>query len=146
MSELAILPEQLVDVRTGELRPATPENAADILRVVRDLRRQMLDVVKDCEAVLLEESRRQGTKTLHLPSGDAVITGGSEVEWDLDALEALRELGLPEGRFRELVVETISYKVDQRVAKQLSAANEAYARVIDAARSIAPARWRVSIK
>ena len=106
----------------------------------------MLDVVKDCEAVLLDESRRQGTKTLHLPAGTATISGGTELVWDFDTLEQLREIGLPEQRYRELVVETVSYKVDARVAKQLAAANPEYARIIEAAQSTVEKSWRVSVK
>jgi hypothetical protein len=45
-----------------------------------------------------------------------------------------------------LVVETIDYRVDARVARQLEAANPAYARAIQAARTMAPGPWRVSVK
>ena len=146
-TELALpLPEQLVDVRTGELLPATPENAVDLISAARELRGRLLSLVKDCEAILLEESRRQGTKTLHLPGGTATITGGSDLEWDLETLLELRDLGLPEERYNELVVARVEFKVDARVASQLEAANEAYGDVIRQARSRVERPFRVSVK
>lgn len=141
-----IVPENLLDVRTGELVPATPENAAELLFAAREMRAKMMSLVKDCEAVLLDESRRQGTKTLHLPQGTATISGGSELEWDLGTLLDLKELGLPDERYDELVVATTTYKVDARVANQLASANPAYAEVIDRARTTVEKPWRVSVK
>lgn len=144
-TEIAV-PAQLVDVRTGELLPATPENAVELLLAARDMRSRILDLVKDCEAVLRDESTRQGTKTLHLPGGTATISGGSETDWDLDELAKLLAVGLPDSRYGELVVTTVTYKVDARVAKQLEAANPAYAEIIQRARSVVPKPWRVSVK
>lgn len=140
------LPENLIDVRTGEMLPATPENAAELLRAARDMRYRILDLVKDCEAVLREESRRQGTKTLHLPGGTVTISGGAELDWDLDELAKLLAVGLPDSRYGELVVQTVSQKVDARVAKQLEAANPVYAEIIGRARSQIEKPWRVSVK
>lgn len=141
-----IVPDQLLDVRTGELVPATPSKAVELLYAARELRAKMLGLVKDCEAVLLEESRRQGTKTLHLPEGTAEISGGSALEWDLGTLMDLLEVGLPQERYDELVIATTTYKVDARVAKQLESANPAYAEVIGRARSYVEKPWRVSVK
>lgn len=141
-----VLPTELVDVRSGELLPATPENAVELLTVVRDTRAKLLSLVKDCEAILLEESRRQGTKTLHLEAGTAEITGGSGIEWDIEELLKLRDVGLPEDRYNELVVATVTYKVDARVAKQLESANPAYAEIVERARSRVEKPFRVSVK
>jgi hypothetical protein len=146
-SELVVpAPDGLLDVRTGELVPATPENAVELLAAARDMRARVLALVKDCEAVLLQESQRQGTKTLKFGSSTATVTGGSELAWNLEILEQLRTRGLPEERYNELVVATVTYKVDARIAKQLEAANEAYAEVIRMARSEVPKPWRVSVK
>lgn len=147
MTDLVVAtPDQLLDVRTGELVPATPENAVELLAAARDMRGRILALVKDCEAVLLDESRRQGTKTLHYGAGTATVTGGTELQWNLEILEQLRSRGLPEARYNELVVATVTYKVDARVAKQLEASNPAYAEVIRMARSEAAKPWRVSVK
>ncbi len=139
-------PAELVDVRSGEVLPATPENAAELLIAVRDLRSCMLGLVRDCEAVLLDESRKLGTKTLHLPAGKATISGGAELAWDVSTLARLLALGLPDERYNELVKTTVSYKVNAAVAHQLEAANADYAAVIDEARSYEEKPWRVSIR
>lgn len=141
-----IVPDQLLDVRTGEIVPATPSKAVELLYAAREMRAKMLGLVKDCEAVLLEESRRQGTKTLHLPEGTAEITGGSAPDWALGTLTELLDLGLPQERYDELVVATTTYKVDARVAKQLEGANPEYAEVIGRARSYVEKPWRVTVK
>lgn len=148
MTDLAIpaAPPALLDVRTGELVEATPAKAAELLIVARQFRNQILDSVKACEAVLIEESRRQGTKTLHLSTGTAAISGGQELTWDLEALGRLRATGLPEPRWDELVVATVTYKVNAAVAKQLEAANPLYAEIIASARSYTEKPWRVSIR
>lgn len=146
-TELApFIPSQLVDIRTGEFLPATPDNAARLITDVREMRAKMLDLVKDCEAVLLDESRRQGTKTLHFDNATATVTGGQELSWDIEELHALLAFGLPEERFNELVVATVTYKVNAAVAKQLEAANPDYAAVIQRARGYTEKPWRVNVK
>lgn len=141
-----IVPAELLDVRTGELVEATPAKAAELLVAAREMRGRLMGLVKDCEAVLLDESRKQGTKTLPFPEGTATITGGQELLWNLDILLQLRDRGLPEDRYNELVVATVSYRVDARVAKQLESANPVYAEVIAMARSYESKPFRVSIK
>ena len=140
-----IVPDTLLAVRTGELVQATPAKAAELLIAARDMRDRLMNPVKDCEAVLLAESRQKGTKTLHYEAGTATITGGSDLAWNLDILLELRNRGLPEERYNELVVATVTYKVNAAIAKQLEAANPAYAEVIGMARSHEPRAWRVSV-
>lgn len=146
-TELAV-PESLVDVRSGEVLPATPENALALLLAARDIRRRLLSVVKDCEAVLLEESRRQGTKTMHLPGGTVTVAGGpgSELVWDFEVLARLIAVGLPDERWQELVTVKTTRTVNARVASQLEAANEDYAAIIREARGRADKYWSVSVK
>lgn len=144
-TEVAV-PQQLVDVRTGELVPATPEKAIELLEVAREMRALVLSVVKDCEAVLLEASRVQGTKTLHFDRGTATVTGGQELAWDLSLLPLLLDAGLPQERYDELVTATVTYKVSAQVAKQLEAANEDYAEIIRAARGYVEKPFRVSVR
>src|SRR5262245_34906783 len=116
VSELAV-PAELVDVRTGEFLPATPENAAELLVAARELRTKLMSLVHDCEAVLLAASRERGTKTLHLPAGVATVSGGSEVVWDISTLARLIAVGLPDERYGELVATVVTYKVNAAVAK-----------------------------
>lgn len=144
-AELSV-PETLVDIRSGEVLPATPDNAVEMLAVVRETRSRLMLLVKDCEAVLLRESARRGTKTMHFPDGTATITGGQEVEYDQETLAELLTLGLPEDRWNELVTAKVEYKVNAAVAKQLEASNEEYAHVVRRARTIVPKPWRVSLR
>jgi hypothetical protein len=51
-----------------------------------------------------------------------------------DLVEGLEQAGVPAERMAALVTTEITYKVDARVARQLEAANPAYAQVIRAAR------------
>ncbi len=147
MSSLELTaPTELLDVQTGEVLPATPDNAIQVLAAAREMRARMVGLIKDCEAVLLDESRRQGTKTLHFEGATATVTGGSDLEWALGTLLELLEIGLPEDRYADLVVETITYKVDARVANQLEKANPEYAAVIERARTRVERPFRVSVK
>lgn len=145
-TDVAVLPDNLLDVRTGELLPATPENAADLMVAARDLRTRLNALIKDCTDVLVEESRRQGTKTLKLEGATATVAGGSETAWDLEVLAQLLAVGLPDERYEELIKTTVTYTVDARVAKQLAAANPNYKRIIDAAKTTIEKPWRVSVK
>ncbi len=144
-TEIAV-PTELLDVRTGEVLEPTAVNAVQVLFAAREMRARMSGLIKDAEAILLEESRRQGTKTLRFEDATATVSGGSDLEWDLDVLLELRDLGLPEERYAELVVATVSYKVNAAVAKQLEGSNPAYAEIIDQARSRVEKPFRVSVK
>jgi hypothetical protein len=147
--ELAIQENPIVVLPlTGQLVDLTkPTEVADALATVRDAKRQLDEIRADLEAVLVLESTRQGTKTLHLGDRDAVISGGTRTDYDaLQLTLRLAAAGLPEDRLSALIVTTVSYRVDQRVAKQLSAANPVYAEILDQCRTIEPAPWRVTLK
>ncbi len=107
------------------------------LDAIRDLERQFRSIKTELTAALVYASQREGVKTLHLEGGiSAVIKSGTEVEYDAEAIEhGLREAGMPEARIREIVVETVSYKVAAVKAKQAAAANPVYGEVIEACRS-----------
>lgn len=131
---------QLVDLRD-------PADVAHALDDVRGAKRQLDEVRALLEQVLRLECQRQGTKTLHFGDVDAIVSGGSRSDYDIERLVAeLRAAGLPEDRLAQLVVETVSWKVDQRVARQLAAANPAYRDAIDRCRTTTPAPWRVSVE
>jgi hypothetical protein len=150
--ELALLQleesPQVVLPLTGQLVDLThPLEAAQALRDVRDLKRQLDEVRMLLEGVLRLEAARQGTKTLHLGPVDAIVGGGPTADYDAELLqEHLRHAGLPEDRVREAVTEIVSYKVDQRVLRQLAGANPGYAAAIDSAKSTVQKPWRVQIK
>ena len=140
--------DELLIPLTGELVPLDdPPKVAAALEQVRDLKRRLDDARAVLEDVLRVESERQGTRTLHLGGLDAVVTGGEKVEYDeLELANGLRDAGLPEARLAELIVETVSYRVDQRVARSVAASNPAYAAVLERCRRLVATPWRVSIK
>ena len=139
---------ELVVPLTGELVAlADPAQVVRVLDQVREMKRQLDEVRAVLEDALRLESERQGTKTLHLDGLTAVISGGEKVEYEIEELsDELLDLGLPSSRIAELVVATITYRIDQRVAKQLAAANPRYAEAIERHRRLVPDRWRVSVK
>lgn len=146
MSDLATRTE-LVDVSTGEFLPATPENAHRALTALNAMSDRLKEVRAAVTEYLIEESRRQGTKTLHTPGGDLVLSGGRGTEYDAEALaECLREAGCPEERIDEVVTAEITYKVNRSVLRQLTAANEDYQAAAELARRDVEKPFRASAK
>jgi hypothetical protein len=139
--------EPLIDVLTGEALEPTPENAARVLAAVAEMRDRLTTVSAEATFVLVEESRRLGTKTLHTSTGKVTISGGPGVEYDELALTAaLREAGCPEERITEAVEEEISYKVRRNVLNQLAKANPAYAEAIRTAERETVKPLRASVR
>jgi hypothetical protein len=131
---------EIVDLRQ-------PEQVAVALHSVREAKRILDQARQLLEEVLVHHSQKAGTKTLHLDHVTAEISGGSRTDYDLDTLRnGLTRAGLPQDRLGQLIVETITYRVNASVAKSVEAANPAYAAVIERARITQPAPWRVTIK
>lgn len=132
---------------TGELVDLS--NAAAVAKAahqVKTLETQLRDARRDLEWALIEESKRQGTKTLHLGGYTAKIEGGDELQWDLEILAELIDAGLPQERYDDLVTEHVQYKVSSTVARQLEGASEVYAEIVGRARSRFPKQPRVNVK
>jgi hypothetical protein len=139
--------ERYVLPQTGEVLDLTDAPAVGrALRDVRRLKQQLDEARRILEDALVEESRRVGTKTLHLGSVLAIVYGGEKVEWDVEELWKLRDAGLPEERLTALIKTEVTYKVDAAVARQIAAANPDYRAIIERARLVVPASWRVSVK
>ncbi len=140
--------QEIWNPATGELVPASDINGvAEAVKALRDFSQKIRDAVADATVVLVEESKRQGTKTLPLANVTAVISGGDETVFDIETLRTdLETLGCPQERLEALIKTEITYKVDRRVAKQLSAANEDYAEAIEASQSVVPKPFYVKIK
>lgn len=144
---LPALPETFVVPVTGEvLNLNVPADVARALAFVRSARAQLNDARKVLEDVLLEESKRMGTKTLRFGDTTATVAGGPETNYHIDVLLELTEAGLPEERWAELVTTKVDYKVNASVAKQLAASNEVYAEIIDRARFTVDKPRRVDVK
>ena len=122
-----------------------PSEVAKALAAVRQAKATLDDARRGLENVLLEESRRQGTKTLHLDGSTAKISGGPQLQWDIEELQKLEELGVPEERMKALITTEVSYKVNASVAKQLEGANPEYAKVVSAARKRIEKAYRVEV-
>lgn len=132
--------QELIDLRE-------PGQVALALQAVRDAKVKLDEVRGLLEQVLRLEARRQGTKTLHLGSLTAEVTGGEKVEYDADELMLrLRAAGCPEERIGEAVQLVVSYKVNRTVLRSLSAANPDYREAIESARRVEPTPWHVYVK
>lgn len=133
---------------TGELVDLSDtQKVAAAWRTVKEAQDALRAARAELDAALIAESRRRGTKTFRLQDGLKVeVTGGAEIQWDMEVLDELREVGLPEERFGELVAETVEYKVSSAVARQLEGASDVYAEIIGRARSRFPKPQRATVK
>lgn len=140
-------PRELLNVETGEVLPATTENAAAVLVAAREMKNRLGGVIRDAEAFLADESRRLGTKTFHTGGGKVSLSGGMTTSYDPEVLgEALRAAGCPEERISEAIVEEVTYKVNQTVLRQLASANPAYRAAAEKAKIESVTPIRASVK
>ncbi len=147
MTDLIPVSADLVNVETGELLPATIDNAVTVIQAARTMRSRLHDVVAQATAWLAEESARQGTKTLHAGTSSVVLSGGPTDEYDpLELMNYLRNAGLPEQRVDDAVTTIIDYKVNRAVLRQLAAANPEYADAIEQAKRTVEKPYRASVK
>lgn len=138
---------ELVVPYSGELVDlSNPPECLNLLKEIRELEQKLRLVKGALTDALVAESSRQGTKTLELNGIKAVISASDEIVWDVEVLQELLDLGLPEERLSELITTEVTYKVNASVARQLAGANSAYAEVIERAKSRIPKTPYVSIK
>lgn len=136
----------LLDVQSGELLPATVENAARVLNSCRDMKERINRIVDETTGYLAHEVATQGTKTLHHHGETVTLTGGETVDYDAhDLMEALRVAGCPENRIEEAVVAEVTYKVNRSVVRQLAAANPDYKAAIELATRTIVKPWRAKV-
>lgn len=141
------LPDELLNPFTGEL-----VSTGDLARVaatlddLREIRQKLNDAVAVFTEAVIAESRRVGSKTLTAGAVKLELSADSTIEWDVEELLKLRDLGLPEARYDELVQQTVSFKVNGSVARQLEGASEEYASIIQRARVRVPRRQYVSTR
>lgn len=138
---------ELLNVETGEVLPATVENAAAVIQAARTMKSRINEVVGAATAYLVSESHHQGTKTFNGGYGSVTVSGGATVEYDAaDLMEALRMAGCPEERISEAVTTEISYRVNRSVLRQLVAANPEYRAAAELAEREITKPWRASVK
>jgi hypothetical protein len=148
MSELATQDHTgLLNVETGELLPATIDNAVAALIAARNMKERVNEIVSETTAFLVSESTRLGTKTLPAGSTTVSLSGGVSDEYDAhDLMQLLRESGCPEDRIEQAVTTEISYKVNRAVLRQLAAANPDYKAAIELARREVERPYRASVR
>lgn len=123
-----------------------PQQVTLALDDVRDLERELRNVKAELTRAIVHAASVRGTKTLHLENCTAIVKGGEAIIYDAEAIEeGLRAAGMPEDRIREIVVETVSYRVAANEAKRAAAANPAYAEVIEANRRVEETATTVTI-
>ncbi len=118
---------------TGELVDLNDEQScARALATVRDFESELREVKGILTGAIVERSKVLGSKTIPLEDGRvATVSTDREVVYDAEAIEqAFRELGMPEERIREIVEETVTYKVKAVEAKRAAGANPEYDRVL----------------
>jgi len=138
--------DTLVVPFTGEIvSRQDPEHCARVLFEIRDLEQKVRDLKDSLKQALLEESQRVGTKTLHYPGLDAVISTPVVTHWDTEILLELLDAGLPEERYNDLVTMEVSYKVNGLVAKSIGASNPIYGDIVDRAKTKVPRATSVAV-
>lgn len=139
--------EELIVPTTGEVISSDdPIGCLRVLAEVRALEAKLKDLKGALTGALGEEFKRQGAKTLELGGVKAELRGGSEVVWDVEILEELRDAGLPDARMDALVTTEITYKVNASVAKAIAAVNDDYAEIVERAKTTIPKAVYVVIK
>lgn len=146
--ELVERQEILVPV-TGELvNAADPVAVGQALLTLRQMEAQIKDVKAALTDAAVQISKERLSKTIHLEGGGTVVVkGGDETVYDAEKIEAaLRRKKIPEDVIRELVVETVTYKVDGARAKQAAGANEEIAKIIARHKTVVEKRPTIEVK
>jgi hypothetical protein len=121
----------LVVPGTGEVVDlANPDEAALAYVLLDELGRKVRMAQIDVRRALAAHAEQYGGNTMRLPSAEVKITHPEEIAWDLEVLRELRDAGLPDARWYELVTTTVDTKVSATVAKQIARANPEYAGII----------------
>lgn len=124
-TEVIALPDgQVLDLAdTGQVARAYDD--------MQQLKRMLREVEGKLKEALIEHSQSTGTKTFSVEGAKVEIKGGEETRYDAQAIKrALKDAGMPEDRIKEIVRETIEYKVAAVEAKKAARANEKYAAII----------------
>lgn len=125
-------------------------DVGSVARAYDDLQR-LKSMVREAEGrlkeVLIQHSSELGHKTFNVEGAKVEIKGGSEKRYDAQGLKkALKEAGMPEERIKEIVRETIEYKVLAVEANRAARANENYASIIEEHTTVEKKSPSVSVK
>lgn len=144
----------VVEAEPGLLNPITgelvaPDDVAAIgqaLEALREHENKVRDAISAFTRAAVAYSLVAGTKTLVADGVKIEISPDTGLEWDVEELDKLLDAGLPRERYRDLVKEVVTRKVDARVARQIAGANPAYKAIIDRAQRRVPKRQYASVK
>lgn len=108
-----------------------PDDQARLLEAFRLLDANVARMKRTLSQAIAAHAEVVGAKTLRAGGVKLVVKGGSETIVDAEMLAAsYRRAGMPEDRVNEIVVETVTRKVDLVKAKQAAAANPKYKRAL----------------
>lgn len=133
-----IAQDDIVNVVTGEIVSASDiENVARVWIEMQEARTRLTDAMRAAQAVLEREADRLGADHLH----GVTVVRKNEYTWNVSALhDQLRQAGLPEERWREIV--TTVEKVDARKMRALANRSpETYGPIIDGAYELKTSRY-----
>jgi hypothetical protein len=146
MSELAER-QELLDVLTGEVLPASPENAHAILQRIEEQEARLRVAKAAITAYVEDESKKEGTKTFNVPGGKLVLEGGPTTVVEGNELaQLLRDAGMSDERIAEIVSEEVTYKVNRAKLNQATAANDDYKAAADLCTSTVMKPWRAKAR
>lgn len=137
----------LLNLETGELLPATVDNASRVLLAARAMKNRVNEIVREATEYLADVSGHQGTKTLHGDDETVTLTGGPTIEYDLEELRRELEVAhCPQDRIDAAIVATVTFKENRAVLRQLAGANKDYAAAIKRAEREVEKPYRASVK
>lgn len=140
---------ELVLAHSGELVDLTNERQiAEAFQDVQEIQQRLAEANRILREAMNERAKVLGSRTIYIDGlGKVEVRNATQIVYpDPQELEAgLRAIDCPEEIIREIVVETIVYKVDGARAKRAAAVNPEYAKVIEAAQRVIEKTPTVSI-
>lgn len=137
VSELEVRESEVLALPNGVVVSLQePRECAIALDDLRQLEQRVKEAKRILSDAIAEESKRQGSKTLHFDGVDAEVKTSQRLVWDVERLEkGLRELGMPEERIRTIITETVTYDVKAVEANRAARANPEYADLVGSCRT-----------
>lgn len=128
------------------LNGSTGEKARYV-EALRVLDREVATIKRLLQGAIAEDSKTWGSKTLRVDGLKLVVKQGTSTSVDAEKLAAsYRRAGMPEERVEEIVVTTVTLRVDLVKAKQAAAANPKYASALKRASTTTETPVSVSIE
>lgn len=139
--------DSLVITATGDVYDlSTAAGCAEALAGIQKLTGMLHDARSVVVGELVEHRRQLGTSTFNTPAGKVTLSADEERVVDATVLrEGLVAADAPEDLIGEVIVQTVSEKVDLRRADRAAANNEAYAAALAAATTFRPKRVNATL-